>query len=139
MLKTAQFPLRLTVHDFRNTFQGRKFADVLTGSAPAMRELLRLISLPDRQIRLDIAEEHFERPAIAGVVVELEQLPAVVQVLEGDPSAARRFRQAAGAAVRILMEGRGWQKTGIKAAVGVGKHFRRAERYVRGHGPAGRP
>jgi hypothetical protein len=72
--------------------------------------------------------------ALAGVLVELEQLPAVAKVLQGDAKTAKRFRQATGAAVRIIMEGRGWRKTGKKGAVGVGKHFTRAERYVRAGG-----
>lgn len=48
-----------------------------------------------------------------------------------DKNFARRFRQAAGAATRMVMEGNGWKKTGRKGSVGVGKHFNKAERYER--------
>lgn len=126
--------MKLTFDEFSADPQGRTFADVINGSPKALKELLELVSDPARQARLDVAEEHFERPALAGVIVELEQLPAVAKVLQGDAKTAKRFRQATGAAVRIIMEGRGWRKTGKKGAVGVGKHFTRAERYVRAGG-----
>lgn len=127
--------MKLTFADFAADHQGRTFADVITGAPKALKELLELVSDAASQERLDAAEEHFERPALAGVIVELERLPAVATILEGEEKAAKRFRQATGAAVRIVMEGRGWRKTGKKGAVGVGKHFTRAERYVRAGSP----
>jgi hypothetical protein len=123
--------VKLTRDEFAKDSQGRTFADVINGSAKALKELLELVSEPGSQERMEIAEEHFGRPALAGVVHELEHLPAVTKVLQGDIGTARRFRQATGAAIRIVMEGRGWRKTGRKAAVGVGTHFTRAERYER--------
>jgi hypothetical protein len=123
--------MKLTFEEFCQDGQGRTYGDVISGAPKALKELLLLVSEPDRQRRLEWAEEEMDRPALAGVALELGRQPAVAKVLEGEPNFAKRFRQVAGAAVRIVMEGRGWRKTGRKGAVGVGTHFSRAERYER--------
>jgi len=77
------------------------------------------------------SEEHQERPAFSGAAVEIERCPGVQKILEGSDKLFRdRFKRAAGTAARIVMEGLGAKKTGNKTAVGVGKHFRSAERYT---------
>jgi hypothetical protein len=77
------------------------------------------------------SEVHHHRPALSGVVVAIENLPAVREVLGStDINFAKRFRQAVGVAVRVVMEWLGWQKTGEKWSVGVGEFFSKAEHYV---------
>jgi hypothetical protein len=57
---------------------------------------------------------------LAGVVRELEAQPAIDQFF-ADVHVRRktRFRQAIGVLVRIIMERRGWQKTGRKGSLGA--------------------
>ena len=57
---------------------------------------------------------------MAGVVRELEAIPAINKFL-GTVQARRnqRLRQAIGVLVRMIMEGRGWKKTGKKGSLGV--------------------
>jgi hypothetical protein len=53
-------------------------------------------------------------------VRELEALPSIDHFLASGPSTrAKRLRQAVGVAVRIVMEQRGWMKTGKKGSLGV--------------------
>ncbi len=85
---------------------------------------------------------------MAGVVREFEAHPTFSRFLaEVHADRTQRFRQAVGVLVRIIMEGRGWQKTGRKGSLGVRAAaspqapahntgglafwFKRAERYVR--------
>jgi hypothetical protein len=57
---------------------------------------------------------------LSGVVRELEAQPAIDQFLGSkDPRRTKRLRQAVGVVVRIIMEQRGWKKTGRKGSLGV--------------------
>jgi hypothetical protein len=102
---------------------------------------------------MEESEIHHDRPPLAGVVRELESQPAIGQFLSGVHVArTKRLRQAIGVLVRLIMERRGWQKTGRKGSLGVraaasprtGNHntgglafwFIRAERYERKEGMA---
>jgi hypothetical protein len=94
---------------------------------------------------------HHDRAPLAGVVRELESQPALDQFLAGAHVRRNtRFRQAIGVLVRIIMERRGWTKTGRKGSLGVRATaspgapayntgglafwFSRAERYKRHEG-----
>ncbi len=69
---------------------------------------------------MEEAETHHDRPALAGVVRELESQPAIDAFLAtAQPRYAKRFRQAVGVLVRMVMEARGWRKTGRKGSLGV--------------------
>jgi len=131
--------------------QGRTFADVVNDSAQPFDEVLRFFNDPDRQRRMEESELHHDRSPLAGVVRELESLPDVDRLfLTADPSRSKRLRQAIGVVVRMIMEGRGWQKTGRKGSLGVraaaaahtpnhntgglALFFLRAERYQRKEG-----
>ena len=62
---------------------------------------------------MEDAEIHHDRAALAGVVRELEAQPAIDRfLLTKDPRRTKRLRQAVGVVVRIIMEQRGWKKTG---------------------------
>lgn len=131
--------------------QGRTFSDVLNDPAQPMAAVFDFFNCPHRQRRMEESEIHHDRPALAGVVRELEALPAVDAFLANQaPGRTKRLRQAVGVLVRIIMEARGWKKTGRKGSLGVrapvstdddtpGQHntgglafwFLRAERYER--------
>lgn len=128
--------------------QGRTFADVANDSERSFERVLAFFSDENRQRRMEESEIHHDRPALAGVVRELESNPDVERYLMGlHHQKSKRFRQAVGLVVRMIMEGRGWKKTGRKGSLGVRapKHrtvpfhntgglafwFIRAERYER--------
>jgi hypothetical protein len=142
----------ITRSSFFDDRQGRTFADVLEDAQLPFDEVLAFFNREDRQRRMEESEIHHDRPALAGVVRELESQPAIDAYL-AHPTRGRskRLRQAIGVVVRMLMEGRGWRRTGKKGSLGVraagaqhataasGDHntgglafwFLRAERYER--------
>jgi hypothetical protein len=113
--------------------------------------VLELLNDTDAQRRMEESEIHHDRPALAGVIRQLEAHPQIDRAL-GDKQVqkSKRLRQAIGVAVRIIMEARGWEKTGRKGSLGVraddaaseARHnkgglalwFVRAERYKRSDG-----
>jgi hypothetical protein len=100
--------------------QGRTFADVLNDPEGVFDQVLAFFNQEDRQRRMEESEIHHDRPALAGVVRELEALPGVDQFLASKhPQRSKRLRQAIGVVVRIIMERRGWRKTGKKGSLGV--------------------
>jgi hypothetical protein len=146
-------PKSITIsrHDFMDDRQGRTFADILQRDESPFSEVLLFFNNEARQQRLEDSEIHHDRPALAGVVRELESLPSVHRFLtSADSSIGKRLRQAVGVLVRIIMERRGWRKTGKKGSLGVratasrkmpnhntgglALWFLRAERYERPEG-----
>jgi hypothetical protein len=110
----------ITKDDFANDRQGRTFADVWEDPAQPFPELLDFFADENRQRRMEEAEIHHDRPALGGVVRELESQPAFQEFLgTAPPRFAKRFRQAVGVVVRMIMESRGWRKTGRKGSLGV--------------------
>jgi hypothetical protein len=92
-------------------------------------DVLAFFSEPERQRRMEDSELHHDRPALAGVVRELESLPSVDRFLASqDPRRTKRLRQAVGVVVRIIMEQRGWKKTGKKGSLGVRAHVGKGTR-----------
>ena len=65
--------------DFVNDRLGRTFADVLNDPELPFDEVLDFFSVEERQRRLEESEIHHDRPALAGVVRELEAQPAIEQ------------------------------------------------------------
>ncbi|MFN3194120.1 MAG: hypothetical protein ACE361_26665 [Aureliella sp.] len=139
----------------RNTFlqdpQGMRFADVLNDPEQPFDAVLEFFNDGDRQRRMEESELHHDRSPLAGVVRELESQPAIDGFLsEVHARRSMRLRQAIGVLVRIIMEQRGWQKTGRKGSLGVRASedtiapahnkgglafwFIRAERYERAEG-----
>lgn len=108
----------------RNTFledrQGAKFADVVNDPEQPFDSVLAFFNDADRQRRMEESELHHDRAPLAGVVRELESEPDVDRFLTGvHARLSTRFRQAIGVVVRMVMERRGWQKTGKKGSLGV--------------------
>lgn len=109
----------ITREDFLCDRQGRTFADVLTDPQQPFEQVLAFFSDESRQRRMEESEIHHDRAPLAGVVRELETLPAIEQFLsEIHAQETQRFRQAIGVLVRIMMQRRGWKKTGKKGSLG---------------------
>jgi hypothetical protein len=141
----------------RSTFlddrQGKKFADVVNDPEQPFDSVLEFFDDADRQRRMEESEIHHDRSPLAGVVRELESQPTIDQFFCGvHARRSTRLRQAIGVLVRIIMEQRGWRKTGKKGSLGVRAAeatrtpahntgglafwFIRAERYERAEGAA---
>ena len=112
--------VRLTRKRFLEDRQGRTFSDVLDDPDQPFDDVLAFFSDVGRQRRMEESEIHHDRPALAGVVREFEAQPAVNAFLSSElPRRSKRLRQAVGVVVRIIMEQRGWKKTGKKGSLGV--------------------
>jgi hypothetical protein len=111
---------KITRDKFLADRQGRTFADVVNDRDQPFGDVLAFFNNEDRQRRMEDAEIHHDRPPLAGVVRELESLPAINRFLsQVHAQRSKRLRQAIGVVVRIIMEGRGWRKTGKKGSLGV--------------------
>ena len=106
--------------DFLSDRQGKTFADVVNDPQQPFDAVLEFFDNEDRQRRMEEAELHHDRSPLAGVVRELEAEPAIDEFLAGVQTKRNtRFRQAIGVLVRMIMEQRGWRKTGRKGSLGV--------------------
>lgn len=145
--------VRVTRDDFLQDRQGNTFADVVNDPEQPFGVVLEFFGSADRQRRMEESELHHDRSPLAGVVRELESQPAIETFLAGEHAKRNaRFRQAIGVLVRMIMERRGWRKTGRKGSLGVRAAgaartpahntgglafwFIRAERYERSTGAA---
>lgn len=105
-------------NQFAQDTQGRRYADVL--KLDLFQSILTFFDDPDRQRRMVESELHHDRPALAGVVKELEDREDLNEFLATNPGhITTRFRQAIGVVVRVIMENKGWRKTGRKGSLGV--------------------
>lgn len=141
----------ITEKEFFEDRQGRTFADVIDDADQPFHEVIKFFNDEDRQLRMEESEIHHDRPALAGVVRELESQPRINQFLSSaHNNRNKRLRQAIGVLIRMIMEQRGWKKTGKKGSLGVratasprtpnhntgglALWFIRAERYERNQG-----
>jgi len=110
----------ITRDEFLSDRHGKTFADVLADPSAPFDLVLEFFNDPNRQQRMEDSEIHHDRAPLAGVVRELESLPAVREFL-GTLHRRRsaRLRQAIGVLVRMIMERRGWRTTGKKGSLGV--------------------
>ncbi len=112
--------IRFTRKDFLEDRQGRTFADVLNDPEQPLDLVLEFFNDAEHQRRMEESEIHHDRPALAGVVRELESLKPLDQFLgKQHPRRTKRLRQVVGVVVRMIMERRGWRKTGRKGSLGV--------------------
>ena len=142
---------RVTRSTFLKDRQGKKFTDVLNDPKQPFDAVLEFFNDDDRQRRMEESELHHDRSPLAGVIRELESEPAIDGFLaEVHARRSMRLRQAIGVLVRMIMEQRGWRKTGRKGSLGVRAAtatgtpahntgglafwFVRAERYERAEG-----
>ena len=100
---------------FAQDRQGRRFADVLSDTRISFPAILAFFNDPQRQRRLIESELHHDRPALAGVICELEHRQDVDQFFRTNQGhVTTRFRQAIGVMVRIIMESHGWENDGAE-------------------------
>jgi hypothetical protein len=112
--------IQITRDEFLADRQGRTFVDVVTSAERPFAAAMEFFQDQDRQRRMEESEIHHDRAPLAGVVRELESVPAINRFLGRiHPRRSQRFRQAIGVLIRIIMERRGWQKTGRKGSLGV--------------------
>lgn len=112
--------VQISRQQFLEDRQGRTFADVLNDSQQPFDQVLAFISDENRQRRMEESELHHNRPALAGVVRELESQCDIDRFLASQsPRRTKRLRQAVGVVVRMIMELRGWRGTGKKGSLGV--------------------
>lgn len=112
--------VRISRNDFLNDRQGRTFTDVVNDPEQPFEALLQFFNDEGRQRRMEESEIHHDRPALAGVIRELEAQPEIDDFLsEVHLQRSKRLRQATGVLVRMIMERRGWKKTGKKGSLGV--------------------
>jgi hypothetical protein len=110
----------ITRQDILEDRQGRTFADVLNDPEQPFDAVLSFFNDEVRQRRMEESEIHHDRAPLAGVVRELEAQPSVNNFLSSQhPRRTKRLRQAVGVVVRMVMERRGWRKTGKKGSLGV--------------------
>ncbi|MBW3542647.1 MAG: hypothetical protein KY476_20480 [Planctomycetes bacterium] len=110
----------VTRQDFAENRLGKAFADVAAEDDGRFDEVLAFFNDDERQRRMEDAEIHHDRPPLAGVVREFESQPQFDRFFrEIHGGRTKRFRQAVGALVRMIMERRGWKKTGRKGSLGV--------------------
>ena len=141
----------ITRDTFLEDSQGRRFSDVANDPKQPFDAVLEFFNDPNKQRRMEESEIHHARPPLSGVVRELESHPAIDRFLvDTHTQRGKRLRQAVGVVVRMIMQARGWQKTGRKGSLGVRttqnglapNHntgglafwFIRAERYERAEG-----
>ena len=115
-----------------------RYSDVLHTDAArrSLDDLLDFFESPDIVRRMIESELHHNRPALAGVVKDLETLiqkQIAVAIAAGDlnegPTAMRR-NQMIGVIVRIVMKSNRWEPTGKKGSLaGLSTMFNRGERY----------
>ena len=108
----------------RDTFlednQGRRFLDVVNDPDQPFDAVLEFLNDANRQRRMEESEIHHDRPPLSGVVRELESHPAIDRCLaDTQTQRSKRLRQAVGVVVRMIMQARGWRKTGHKGSLGV--------------------
>lgn len=112
--------VRITRKVFSDDAQGRTFADVLNDPKQPLDSVFVFFGDPGRQRRMEESEIHHDRSPLAGVVRELEAQPEINAFLtEVHAGPSKRLRQCIGVIVRIIMQGRGWKKTGKKGSLGV--------------------
>jgi hypothetical protein len=108
-----------TLSDFENHTEGRRFKDVVNNPDIDWKKCIQWLNDSERQERMLLAERHFDMPAIAGILKELESETMIRDYFDArDTKTTQRLRQAFGLLVKMHMIARGWKTTGKKGALG---------------------
>lgn len=136
----------ITLEDFISDNQGKRFKDVVDDTRLDFKILIDFFNRKDISIRLEDSETNHKRPALAGVIVELENIKTIDSFFNtNDAHTTIRFRQAVGVLVKLHMLQLGWTTTNIKGSLGtrnpnekytntegsLSKWFTKAERYIK--------
>jgi len=112
--------VKISQDKFLKDLQGRTFSDVVRDPEQPFQAVLEFFNNAKRQRRMEESEIHHDRPPLAGIVRELESEPIINHFLSKvHIQKSKRLRQTIGVVVRMIMESRGWQKTGRKGSLGV--------------------
>lgn len=113
-------PVRLSRKSFLTDAKGKEFARFADDPRFPLDEVLLFFSDPDRQRRMIESEIHHDRSPLAGVVRELEARAAFERCLANAQTAvAKRLRVAVRIAVRMVMNGHQWERSGRRSSMGV--------------------
>lgn len=111
--------VHVTSSDFLGDSHGRRYADVANADPQLFAEVISFFDDEHRHQRLIDAEVHHDRPALSGVVAELEHQPWFeAHMMSTDAHKTQRLRQAIGVLVRLIMENYGFGTTGRKGLLG---------------------
>ncbi len=143
----------ITLEEFGNDRLGARFPDIYGMRKDDNKSTIKrkfdfqkvidFFNDPERIRRMEESEIHHDRPALAGVVREFENLNYIDGYFkENDPRYTIRLKQAVGILVKLHMVKRGWYTTGIKGIIGtrgaekqaenvsgLSKWFKSSERY----------
>jgi len=134
----------ISLENFCSDKQGRRYMDVVNDNRIKFQEIIHFFNQKEIRQRLLDSEIHHKRPALAGVIVELENLDAIKKFFSTyDAHTTIRFRQAVGVLVKLHMKKMGWYTTSVKGSLGtrdpmkkyentkgsLSKWFLRAEHY----------
>lgn len=108
--------VRVSMDEFLADTTGAKFADVANDPEIDFQGWLKFFNNEKRQIRMQDSEEHHLRPALAGVIRELERNPSFESYLSNGK--AQRGKQALGVLTRMIMQKMGWRPMGRKGSLG---------------------
>ena len=126
--------MAITIRDFEQDKRGRRYQDVLERpiDRAALEAALAVMSRADALRRMQESEIIQDRPALAGLVLEIEGRPEFVKAFSTErPRETNRLKMAVGCAAKIVMERAHWKKTGRKGFLrAIAKRFISAERYV---------
>lgn len=118
---------------FEQDEQGRTYQDVLSRpiDRAALQAALDIMSPPDAVRRMKEAEVVHDRPALAGVVREIEAHPDFAKAFARQRTTeTNRLKMAVGCAAKVVMQRAGWRKARRKSSLkALAKWFRSAERY----------
>lgn len=110
----------ITRDTFLEDSQGRRFSDVVSDPDQPFDAVLEFFNDANRQRRMEESEIHHDRPPLSGVIRELESHTSIDRALANiHTKRSMRLRQAVGVVVRMIMQARGWRKTGHKGSLGV--------------------
>ena len=121
----------ISVDDFLADSTGRCFVDVVNADPGLFERIVDFCGESGRQRRMVNAVLAEGRPALAGVVVELEEQPWFGAHMEANEDTTR-LRRAIGVLVRIVAEANGLRKAGRKGSLPESRWFGSAERYETG-------
>ena len=118
--------MSITRDSFASDPHGRLYLGAFDQHPDASAVLCRIVSTDAAMHRMVMASE-LGKPALLGVIADLEADPAVAPVVEAE----LRFRQMVGVAVRLRMAQLGWATTGRKGSItSNSSYFGQAEVYV---------
>lgn len=100
----------ITRQDFLRDRQGRALSPLLEDPELPFDVVLDFFNRRDHQHLMEDSETSHKKAPLAGVVRELEALPAVQTFLAAsDPERRKRFEQSVTILVRMTMERLGWR------------------------------